>query len=66
VGAEVEALAGGDPSVRGSILTSQPVWSATHTAPVPKAMLWGLPKTSGRPTRWLVPGSSLDTVVPPR
>jgi hypothetical protein len=51
-------------SVAGSIFTSQPVWPATHTAPPPKAMLWGLPRTSGRPTTWLVRGLSLETVAP--
>jgi hypothetical protein len=48
-------------SVFGSILTSQPAWSATQTAPWPKAMLCGLPRPERLPTTWLVAGSSLDT-----
>jgi hypothetical protein len=43
------------------ILTSQPAWSATQTAPWPKAMLCGLPRPVRLPTTWLVAGSILDT-----
>jgi hypothetical protein len=62
---KVQALSSDDLERGRSILTSQPAWSATHSAPWPKAMLCGLPRTSGLPTTRLVLGFSFETVAPP-